>query len=245
MGTWIDLQDEDALAHVQDSESAPDSAASSREAAGPAAHHSPGQSEDPSSSGSPASPASPGSPASPASPGEPFDSTDPAGTAAAATPAGTAAAEKVEGAARWARRARLLSLYYLATPAFLLGDLGLGLNLRVGYLNAYPGLKYLYYGGCFLVGLLSLRRSASFLAAASLVETTLNISLLILSVMIPILQFPMAILAGETPGLPFNPLFFCNFGLAGTFFLVSFYQNPIVRSSPRLDRTPFSHFRLF
>ena len=139
----------------------------------------------------------------------------------------------------------MLSLYYLATPAFLLGDLGLGLNLRVGYLNAYPGLKYAYYGGCFLVGLLSLRRSATFLAAASLVETTLNISLLILSVMIPVLQFPMVILAGGTPVLPFSPLFFCNFGLAGTFFLVSFYQNPIVRSSPKLDQNPFFRSRLF
>jgi hypothetical protein len=172
----------------------------------------------------------------------PASPADPVATAATAA---AAAAEKEENAARWARRARLLSLYYLATPAFLLGDLGLGLNLRIGYLNAYPGLKYLYYGGCFLVGLLSLRRSATFLAAASLVETTLNISLLILSVMIPVLQFPMAILAGETPCLPFSPLFFCNFGVAGTFFLVAFYNNPIVRSSPRLDRAPFSRFHSF
>lgn len=44
---------------------------------------------------------------------------------------------------------KFLITYYAATALFLILDLGLDINVRVAFLQAAPGLKYLYYGICF------------------------------------------------------------------------------------------------
>lgn len=43
-------------------------------------------------------------------------------------------------------------LYYLLTPAFILLDYVVGINIRVAVLDATPGYKNLYYGLCVLCG---------------------------------------------------------------------------------------------
>ena len=45
--------------------------------------------------------------------------------------------------------ARALTLYYAATILFLLLDYGLGINVRLAFLDALPGLRAAWYGFCF------------------------------------------------------------------------------------------------
>jgi hypothetical protein len=44
---------------------------------------------------------------------------------------------------------RLLIAYYAATAVFLSLDLGLDVNVRVAFLEAVPGVRFLYYLICF------------------------------------------------------------------------------------------------
>ena len=130
-----------------------------------------------------------------------------------------------------------LAAYYLATPLFVLADVGLGWPIRVSFLTGYPLLKYGYYVVCFSCGLLSLRRDGRFLPAVGLAESALNILMLVLSVMIPIVTLPRQVMAGEAVTHPFSVLFFVNFLISACVFLSIFYTNPYVRRSPRLKRS--------
>ena len=44
---------------------------------------------------------------------------------------------------------RILVFYYAATALFLLLDLGYDLNVRLAFLEAWPGFRLLYYGVLF------------------------------------------------------------------------------------------------
>jgi len=129
-----------------------------------------------------------------------------------------------------------LAFYYFVTPVYLLSDFAFGLNLRVSFLAAAPGLRIFYYLVCFTCGLMSLGRYRRYLPLAGLVECTLNILLLVLSVMIPVVTLPSRFMAQEDAGLPFSIPFFVNFVVSGIFFIYAFYTNPILRRSPWLRR---------
>ena len=45
--------------------------------------------------------------------------------------------------------ARILPWYYAATAVFLALDYGLGINIRVAFLDEFPGARATYYGICF------------------------------------------------------------------------------------------------
>ncbi len=45
--------------------------------------------------------------------------------------------------------ARILPWYYAATAVFLALDYGLGINVRVAFLDAFPAGRAAYYGICF------------------------------------------------------------------------------------------------
>ena len=49
-------------------------------------------------------------------------------------------------------RISIASLYYYATPVFILLDYFGGVNVRVAVLDAMPLYKNLYYGFCILCG---------------------------------------------------------------------------------------------
>ena len=46
--------------------------------------------------------------------------------------------------------ARILPWYYAATAIFLAFDYGLGINVRVAFLDAFPTARVAYYGICFI-----------------------------------------------------------------------------------------------
>ena len=53
---------------------------------------------------------------------------------------------------------RILPWYYAATVLFLLLDYGLGVNVRVAFLEPLPAAKFAYYGICFVCFVLMLWR---------------------------------------------------------------------------------------
>ncbi len=110
-----------------------------------------------------------------------------------------------------------MEAYYLATPLFFLADVVMGLSIRVSALGD-PGLRYLYYAfalGCGIVARTK-PRAAPFVGIA---ESSLNVLLLVLSIMLPVFQLP----AGEAVTAPISGLGLANFALSGTILVASFH----------------------
>ncbi len=63
--------------------------------------------------------------------------------------------------------------YYLLTPAFILLDYVVGINIRVAALDAMPGCKNLYYGFCVLCGVVVFVLPAASAVVAFVESTTL------------------------------------------------------------------------
>lgn len=133
-------------------------------------------------------------------------------------------------------RARPVVLYYLASPLFALLDFAFRMNLRVVFLAGHPELRLCYYLGCLALGWAILRASWRTAALVGLTECTFNLLLLTLSVMVPLADLPARVMDGGPATNPFTPLFVANLAISSAVFLRLFYTNPIVHSSPRLDR---------
>jgi hypothetical protein len=78
---------------------------------------------------------------------------------------------------------RLIQFYYLATPAFYAIDSLWGVNVRVAFLDHWPAGKTAYYLIAFVLGIIAWRRPA-WAAQIGLVESSTNLGLLILSVLV-------------------------------------------------------------
>ncbi|NIS50098.1 MAG: hypothetical protein GWN94_03105 [Phycisphaerae bacterium] len=72
----------------------------------------------------------------------------------------------------------LLNFYYVLTPLFLVMELVWGIRVRVPFLLASAGLRYGYYGMCFLFGLTCYFRR-KLMPIVAIFESTINIALLI------------------------------------------------------------------
>jgi hypothetical protein len=116
---------------------------------------------------------------------------------------------------------RLVEAYYLATPLFFFGDLVLGLSIRVSALGD-PGLRYLYYGFALGCGVWA-RARPKVAPYVGIAESSLNVLLLVLSIMLPIYQLPDRIFAGEAVTAPISGLRLANFALSGTILVASFH----------------------
>jgi hypothetical protein len=143
--------------------------------------------------------------------------------------------EKAPAAQGWVARlrARPLALFYLATPAFALLDLAGGLNLRLSFLAGHPALRIGYYLTCLGLGWLILRADRRASALVGLGETTLNLTVLCLSVVVPLAELPARVAAGAPAYNPFTPLFFANLVISAAVFLYAFYTNPLLRGGLR------------
>lgn len=82
--------------------------------------------------------------------------------------------------------ARALPWYYAATAVFLLLDYGLGVNVRVAFLQDFPTARVAYYGVCFACLVLMLWRPdwATLIGAF---ESLLTLTALILSMAVRIM----------------------------------------------------------
>ena len=136
-------------------------------------------------------------------------------------PAGRRSFDEVQTASRPPSGQRLVEAYYLATPLFFLADVVMGLSIRVSALGD-PRLRYLYYGFALSCGIVARTRPrvAPFLGIA---ESSLNVLLLVLSIMLPVFQLPDQLLAGEAVTAPISGLRLANFALSGTILVASFH----------------------
>ncbi len=117
--------------------------------------------------------------------------------------------------------ARLVHFYYLATPVFALLDLTVGVSLRASGI-ASASWRAAYYGFAFACWVVMRRwpRSTPFLGLG---ESSVNLFLLILSVMGPIFAAPAIIGEGGNPTLSFGVGRLFNLLLAGGILILSFH----------------------
>ncbi|HEY6929951.1 MAG TPA: hypothetical protein VJA66_09780 [Thermoanaerobaculia bacterium] len=117
--------------------------------------------------------------------------------------------------------ASLTAVYLLATPLFALCDWILHWNVRVVGLDGHPALKNAYYAVCFAAGALtSMRPSLS--RAVGLAESSINILLLILGVMLPYWS-AVGQFTGDQPIAPFTLNRIINFLISGVLWARVFY----------------------
>lgn len=117
---------------------------------------------------------------------------------------------------------RVLQLYYLATPLFLAVEYRWNVSIRVP-LPEQALLRYAYYGFCLACGVACFwkPRAAPLVA---LFESSLNIILLVLSVMAAVFALPGTIMdAGRSIPSALTPGGMLNFCLSGAVWLFSFY----------------------
>ena len=121
------------------------------------------------------------------------------------------------------RRIHLIPGYYLASPAFLLFGLWWGWEVRVSFL---PDLRsrFIYYLFISGLGLLAHFRPAAGPWVA-MGESTLNLLLILLWILLPIYTLPTSDLGSGGAEVPYTVgEVLVNGLLAGSFFLVGFYQ---------------------
>ena len=110
--------------------------------------------------------------------------------------------------------------YYFGTPLFLLADTLLGLNLRISGLQT-PAYRFAYYGFCMLCALLLWYRPR-LSPLVGIGESSLNLAILMLGVMLPILR-PELDGSGAVIGLQGANII--NFILSGGVLLTIFYSS--------------------
>lgn len=122
------------------------------------------------------------------------------------------------------RRIDWLWTYYAATPVFAAADWLFGANVRAVAFAHQPGLRTGYYLLCLACfALLHARPRWSGLIV--ILESSLNLLLLILSLLLPYYGAIEAALSGHAGvGSPITPGLVLNFGIAGTVWMAVFYR---------------------
>jgi len=128
------------------------------------------------------------------------------------------------------------SLYYLATPFFALLDFGWHLPVRVAGLGA-SWQRGAYYVVLVLLGMLCRARPRAG-PWVGMAESSVNLLLLLLGILLPIWSMPDTVLTGGTPGPTLGGVGWANALLSGVVLVASFHRNRMVaerslRSPPR------------
>lgn len=114
-----------------------------------------------------------------------------------------------------------LRAYYLSTPVFFLLDLGLGIRVRAAFFGS-TGLRYAWYGLALACGLASWAWPR-LTEPIALTESTANLALVILGIMLPIYAVQDQILAGGPIEAPYTVEEVLNAGLAGLVLVLAIY----------------------
>ncbi|MHB1192311.1 MAG: hypothetical protein ACYC6F_04615 [Longimicrobiales bacterium] len=118
---------------------------------------------------------------------------------------------------------RWVTGYLLATPLFAVLDLGLGLPVRVATILPESG-RLAYYAGIFALGLLCRARPMA-TPWVGMLESASNLTLLLLSILLPIWSFPLAS-AGDAPvQIGLTPAGAANALLSGVALVASFHRH--------------------
>jgi uncharacterized Tic20 family protein len=129
---------------------------------------------------------------------------------------------------------RFIQVYYLATPVFFLADLLFNASIRVSFIES-ASMRYAYYGFCLFCGLVSYLLPP-FASLVGLFESSLNILLLVLGIMVPIHVLPGQVLEGQPGGVAFTGRSILNFGLSATILTISFQARLTALRTPAQKR---------
>jgi hypothetical protein len=122
-----------------------------------------------------------------------------------------------------ARRMDPLVTYYLATPVFAVADFYLGAPVRVAGLED-PNQRAYYYAALMVCGVVGRLRPGS-VPWIGMLESAVNVLLLVLAIMLPIWNLPTAFASGEELVGPFERVSLVNFVFSGGAFVTSFYRH--------------------
>ena len=125
------------------------------------------------------------------------------------------------------REIRYLKYYYLATPVFVVIEYLFGLDIRLEIPGDNQLVTLVYYGICFLAGFVFFNNQFT-AAIFSLLECSVNILLLLLSILWPIINLGNEINAGVATEFRFGVIELFHFLMVGGVLLVSFYLNPLM-----------------
>ena len=115
---------------------------------------------------------------------------------------------------------RYLKLYYYITPVFVFIDIFWDQTFRAAGINE-PLFRYYYYGFCFLCALLCYFRPC-LSSIITLVESSINMTILMLGIILPIVMLGNRVESGEIEaGLSVQKLI--AFILSGSLICYSFY----------------------
>ena len=119
---------------------------------------------------------------------------------------------------------RLVRLYYLATPLFMVIDLLWQAPLRVAFLPD-RGVRFAYYGLCLGIGVL-MRIRPHTTPLLGILETTVNFVLVLLSILWPIYSAAGVVENGMLPPLLTLPQLM-NAALSGAMLAVTFHAQQL------------------
>ncbi len=120
-------------------------------------------------------------------------------------------------------RDALIQAYYLGTPIFWVLDVALHAPIRAAALPD-PGWRLVYYAFAMGCGLLA-RWRPHLTPFIGLAESSVNLLLLVLSVLLPIFTLPALVAEGADVSVPFGPAQLFNVVLSGSMLVISFYRN--------------------
>lgn len=117
---------------------------------------------------------------------------------------------------------RLLLLYYAGTALFMLLDYAFGINVRLTFLDPFPGWRMAYYGFCYLCLALLIWRPA-WGALIGIAESLLTLSLIIISAAVRVLIVTDEMIDTGRGFVTMPEM--VNFGLAFVVVYVSYTRN--------------------
>jgi hypothetical protein len=119
--------------------------------------------------------------------------------------------------------ARLLRLYYWATPLFFLADSVWGVSVRASFLPSW-NLRLGYYGFCLGCAVVCHRWPGS-VPWVGMGESAVSLLLLILGIMLPIYGMHDAVLGGGAMAAPLSAGRLVNVMLCGSVMVYSFHRH--------------------
>lgn len=129
---------------------------------------------------------------------------------------------------------RALSLYYIAgTLGFAVIDWVLAAPIRAAFL-ARPSQRWVYYAVLIGLGLLCRARPA-WAPLVGMLESAANLTLVLLSIMLPVYALTSSVEEGGGAGLPFTPWTFASVLLSGSVLIYTFHrsQRALLRQAKR------------
>ena len=115
-------------------------------------------------------------------------------------------------------------VYYALTLLFALLDWTMGANIRAVGLDDAPGLRAGYYGACLLCAI-AIHYRPTWAAPITLLESSLNLGVLVLSVFVAYYGMVDTIEGPEPFTNPIDGHFMLNFLISGGVGAVVFYQS--------------------